>query len=92
MPSNDSNSGAGNDNNGGVGAEDLPIMVAVALFDARLALECVTMGLTMMEKRQMSEPIHSEIGVLAKFAGQAAEAYERLVLICDEAFRFRKLT
>lgn len=80
-----------NDNEGGED-ESPATKAAVALFDARLALECVTMGLTMMEARQMSEPLHSEIGVLVKFAGQASEAYERLVAICDEAFKFRKLT
>ena len=79
-----------NDNPGG-GEPDLKTRVNVALLDARIAVSCVAIGLQLMEARLMSEPLHSEIGLLVKFAGEAQEAYERLWLVCDELFPVSQL-
>ena len=71
---------------------DLQTRISVALLDARIAVGCVAIGLETMEKRKMSEPLHSELGLLVKFTAEASEACERPWLVSDELFPVTKLT
>lgn len=73
-------------------SSDLQTRVSVALLDARIAVGCVAIGLETLERRKMSGPLHSELGLLVKFAAEAGEACERLWLVCDELFPISKLT
>ena len=69
--------------------EDLRIRIATILFECRLGVEAVALGLRTLELRA-AEPIKSEIGVLLRLADQAGEAFEALSGVLGKMLEFRR--
>ena len=70
---------AENDNTGASAPKEDPhIAIATTLFEARIGLEAAQAGLASLTLRYPQQPLNAELGVVAGFLQQSAEAFEAL--------------
>ena len=69
--------------------EDLSVAIASLLFECRLAIEAVLMGLRTLALKFPA--LKSDIDVVVRFAQQGAEAFEALALKLIEVLPLRGL-
>lgn len=69
--------------------EDLPVAVAVALFECRLGLASAVMGARTLAVRHNVDPLKSELDVLTRLLDQVNDAFETLALALEQLFQPR---
>ena len=74
---------------GGPENRNLDIELSVLAYEVRVLVEVVLMGLQSLMDAPQAGPVKQELGVLAKLAGQSAEALIALDAALDEPPRLR---
>jgi hypothetical protein len=69
---------------GGRDSRNVNIELAVLAYEIRVLVEVVLMGIQSLIDNPQAEPVKEELGVLAKLAGQGAEALIALDAALDE--------
>ncbi len=75
---------ADNYSEGGQGSRCVNIELAVLAYEIRVLVEVLLMGIQSLMENPAAAPVKEELGVLAKLAGQGAEALVALDAALDD--------
>ena len=75
---------ADNHSESGQGSRCVNIELAVLAYEIRVLIEVLLMGIQSLMANPLAEPVKEELGVLAKLAGQGADALVALDAALDQ--------